>query len=693
MADDYERLLVLIEARIDQFEKAMVAAERRGTTTYQKLQSGAQKATTAVQARVNAMAQTQSRAMDQIAGKTEAAAERSAKGYAAWWREMERSRSGLDQLRASVDQNFAAQLRYDQAVGQLNDALNRNIITETEHRQILDQVSAAYLRGGQAAGAHGGALGALGSMSDATKAKLQNAGFQVQDVAVQMMAGTDASRALAMQLPQLLGGFGLIGVVLGTLASIGLPLLASMFGEAEGKAKDFGAAMGEVKNSIAAMSEQAAIYTSEGLVALKEKYGEVNAELRRHIDLLTEAAQRQALTDTRDAMAALVDETESWNGSLQRGLSDIFPGIAGQVNHLAAAMQEIQAARTFDEQLAAATRLKEMILRLTGGIDAMTDEQFKFFVKVQDSEDALRQLVATQPKQGWLEYAIGQAATLAGNLWDAARANAAIAADPGQTTGNLDWAKNELGFVMPGSELIYTPPKTGRGGRGGGGGGGRDERSGKIDALVTELQTEREIIEAWYAESLELLNGATEAELAAIGGRHEAMERMEAEHQERLRGIRDEAQTGTLAMAESFLGAMATLFAAGGGKAERAARAFAAAEALINTYRAQAQVLADPKLSFWQKFPAVAAVGAAGLKLVSAIKSGGGGSGGGGGGKTAASSASGGDGGGSGGNTPLRASIEALDPAGLYTGAAIRKVLDGLMEEAGNRGLILGWRA
>lgn len=33
--------------------------------------------------------------------------------------------------------------------------------------------------------------------------------------------------------------------------------------------------------------------------------------------------------------------------------------------------------------------------------------------------------------------------------------------------------------------------------------------------------------------------------------------------------------------------------------------------------------MADPKLSFWQKFPAMAAVGAAGLKLVGALGGGG----------------------------------------------------------------------
>ena len=54
--------------------------------------------------------------------------------------------------------------------------------------------------------------------------KVQNASYQIQDFAVQVAAGTSASRALGQQLPQLLGGFGAVGAVLGTVAAIAVPL-------------------------------------------------------------------------------------------------------------------------------------------------------------------------------------------------------------------------------------------------------------------------------------------------------------------------------------------------------------------------------------------------------------------------------------------------------------------------------------
>lgn len=229
-----------------------------------------------------------------------------------------------------------------------------------------------------------------------------------------------------------------------------------------------------------------------------------------------------------------------------------------------------------------------------------------------------------------------------------------------------------------------TVPGSGRSSGGGGGGGGGS--GGRVEALLRDLQTEREAVTAWYGESLALLNGATEAQLAAVGGRHGALERLETEHQERLRGIRDEAQGGALANAETFFGALATVTAAGGGRMVAASRAFGAAEALINTYRAQAQVLADPKLSFWAKLPAMAAIGAAGMQLVGAL----------GGGGSRVSSVAGSAGSSSGAaagvaagkeQSPLFLTLKGLDPSTLYSGQQVIDLATALQKEFGKRGL------
>ena len=53
----------------------------------------------------------------------------------------------------------------------------------------------------------------------------RNIGYQVQDFAVQVGSGQSALTALGQQLPQLLSSFGLLGVMLGTLAAVAIPVI------------------------------------------------------------------------------------------------------------------------------------------------------------------------------------------------------------------------------------------------------------------------------------------------------------------------------------------------------------------------------------------------------------------------------------------------------------------------------------
>jgi len=154
-------------------------------------------------------------------------------------------------------------------------------------------------------------------------------------------------------------------------------------------------------------------------------------------------------------------------------------------------------------------------------------------------------------------------------------------------------------------------------GRGGGGGGGSNPMTARIEALVASLETEREIIAAWYEESLATLNSASEAELAALGGKHEAMERLEDEHQKRLAAIREMGNQwgveAALSGGAEILGAMGQ----NNKKALKLSKAFAAAEALVSTYQGAAKELKNGTFGF----AAAAAVIAKGMGFISAIKS------------------------------------------------------------------------
>lgn len=124
-------------------------------------------------------------------------------------------------------------------------------------------------------------------------AGLQNVGFQVQDFAVQVAGGTDVSRALAQQLPQLLSGMGLLGVVFGTVAAVAIPLFAA-FGLGADKAKELAAAIKEMDQATRAY-DQAAQLAAEPIDELRKKYGNLADEIRRARLEQAEMARSQAI--------------------------------------------------------------------------------------------------------------------------------------------------------------------------------------------------------------------------------------------------------------------------------------------------------------------------------------------------------------------------------------------------------------
>jgi hypothetical protein len=154
-----------------------------------------------------------------------------------------------------------------------------------------------------------------------------------------------------------------------------------------------------------------------------------------------------------------------------------------------------------------------------------------------------------------------------------------------------------------------------------GGGGGGSAFGGRIAAVVESLQTERETIEAWYEESLALLEQANAAELEAIGGHNEARIRLEEEYQSRLAEIRGAGHGDALTSILQSGQQIASAIGQTNERAMRVAQAFGAAEALVNAYRAASQALADPSLPWFAKVSEAASVLAAGIGFANSIRS------------------------------------------------------------------------
>jgi uncharacterized protein YjgD (DUF1641 family) len=134
--------------------------------------------------------------------------------------------------------------------------------------------------------------------------------------------------------------------------------------------------------------------------------------------------------------------------------------------------------------------------------------------------------------------------------------------------------------------------------------------------LIESLQTERETIEEWRQEGLELLNNANEKELEALGGHAEAKLRLEEEYQERLNRIKEMGQKEDLQTVLKGGSEVLNALGAFNEKALKISQAFAAAEALVSTMKGAAKELEKGTFGF----ATAAAVIAKGIGFISAIK-------------------------------------------------------------------------
>ena len=155
------------------------------------------------------------------------------------------------------------------------------------------------------------------------------------------------------------------------------------------------------------------------------------------------------------------------------------------------------------------------------------------------------------------------------------------------------------------------------------------------EAELENLEYQRKLAD--YAIYAEMENIAKESQIAY-------REQMAKDHENRLRGIAEDAAkkdkttlTNKLGAAKTYMESLYSATGAHSNKMTKLIQTVGATQALVNTYTAASQALADPTLPFWAKAGAVAQVLATGMGLVNAIKGGGSGGGGGGGGGGAAS--------------------------------------------------------
>ena len=322
----------------------------------------------------------------------------------------------------------------------------------------------------------------IGRSTGAMRAQFQNVGYQVQDFAVQVAGGTSATRALAQQLPQLLSGFGLWGVLLGTATAILVPLIGYLWSTKE-SAEGASTAVGNLARDVADLKRLNEVYSTKGIEQLIEKYGVLDAKILTLIEHQRQFAVDKAMNDAKEVTHQLDVSLADVGESLKK-IADIkaaagLRGAALSALDLKDAAADLEAkfgltvdqAQGIVDALNAAKNAKSLpemadaTAQLTTLLEQSKLKGSDLAKTILDAEDNIRQLnVQGAGVQGWLKLAIDWAKGLSDQLWSGAAAAAAIGGTkPGASTPitTSSGQRTTMETLMAGTGGRAAPPKYG----------------------------------------------------------------------------------------------------------------------------------------------------------------------------------------------------------------------------------------
>jgi hypothetical protein len=341
----------------------------------------------------------------------------------------------LSRLRAAHDPLFAASQRYSTALSEIDSLVAANMVSEAQASAMRERAAATYLAMGSAADTFAGQArnGAMAA---------QQVGFQLNDIGV-MLAGGMSPLSIAVtqgtQLAQtfqgLKGSTSILSTLAGGFAAMFSPVSLVTIGvialgaaivqwmtSGSDATKDFASAMAEADSAISNLRQVTDTFAGVTLGSMVEGYGRVNAELQTHIEKLMEIARLEAVQKTTGEFNALGQEY--LGGWLTTDVDDMriaFETTNDQARVLLSMLDQIKAARTFEEQFAAVQKMRAEVESVTGGLKNAEGGALAFLMQLIKAEDAgLRLKAATDGTAGAADNASGAASGLAYTIGTAA---------------------------------------------------------------------------------------------------------------------------------------------------------------------------------------------------------------------------------------------------------------------------------
>lgn len=348
---EVDRLRVVYEAQDQQYAQAMQRMQAQGKQTSQILVDQADRTEAAMRS-TGAAAVVQAKAM--VAAAQDAVAAKRTEASAA--------KDAADQAKAAYQAAALAVqtasksdvVAYKEAA---NEAKRASAIASAAAREKAAELQRASASVRSALRAEAAAMEEVQRASSRYRGSIQNVAFQIGDFATQVGAGTAASVALGQQLPQLLGGFGVLGAVLGAVVAVGVPLAASFLRTGEEAAdldkviQQLNGAIGDYQDAVAS----AGVPTEE----LVEKYGRAAGAAQLLLQQLAQLAKLDAASAIRSSASAI---------------SDSLGGAVDALNRFEAAQSALAPEDFLNEGTAAAAAMQAQVDKLRDEFGLTVDQ-------------------------------------------------------------------------------------------------------------------------------------------------------------------------------------------------------------------------------------------------------------------------------------------------------------------------------
>lgn len=465
----------------------------------------------------------------------------------------------------------ALNVRITGDAGDLRAAVN---VAEAELAGLAKTATATQAR----MGAMGGALGGLAQRMSSARGQIQNVSFQLQDMAVQLAAGTNASIVFAQQGSQIASAFGPMGAVLGAVLAV-TPFLAMAFFDTTEKASGLAGAIKDLDDAT-----QAYLVTAAALkLGVDEEEVALVQEINRLMDELNKLNAQWQATDSLGARQRIAEETRE---------------LKAQLAPLQQKLEAYRAARDEAKRLTEETKRTE--------------------------EAAIKAATATSGIGTAASGAIGAVKSLGSAMWDVA--NAAMArinaenklaamktefSPAGQAMaqfGGRGAVSDRPVTLGDGTELPVDGQGFGGVGSGTGGGAAESPILAELQALQEGLMSAEQMQMESYQRQQETLQQALDQRLITQEEYQRLMQQAQATHDFAMSQSVNKGVSDTLS-------ALGNLF--------QGSKKIGAAVALANSWLAFTEVLKDPAYVGrpWARIAAAGNALAAGLNAVRNIKS------------------------------------------------------------------------